>query len=1217
MRIINKIKQFSKNQKELLALHGPKVRFQHFLKKNKRILIKISFFFRNKLIFIFGFLRSLKYEDFQISSTNFKKISPYYNFQKELELFIFVDHTLTCGVNTGVQRIVRGLSKSLSTHKNIVFVEWNEANKTFYSISDSKRKSLLSKFNYSDKINTSEPLNSGHIEIKPNPMLSSWLIVPEVPYLGNKSVRLSDILKSAAKLRLKTGALFYDATPIIDKSFIKESVKNHSAYMRSLNLFDLVFPISKFSSGYLASFLSFDQNIIQTSIRTIEIPSENIICSANKRSKKAIIKEPYVLSVGSITPHKNSLLLTEAFDLLSTNTNFSKFKLVFVGNIDPSISRKFSNALKQNPNIIYLGNIDDEKLTNLYQNSLFTIFPSTSEGYGLPIIESLKFNKPCICFNQGAPFEVAQKGGCLPVDTTDSIKLSEAIKLLFLDEQLRDNLIKQTKKINFINWEDYTNNLLNECKISDQPNIGNIYYWVDHTARYPSNTGIQRVVRMLAKSLIANKFNLIPVIWDAKGKKLIEAPISAKKNISKYNGPLSSGWKKFPNTSFKENDWFLCSELTHEHSSLIVKFCKHHSLRMAWIFYDAIPMKVKEFYNDEVTKNHEEYMKIFSRVNKVLSISNTSNNDLLNFLTSKNIDSYELDKKILPVVLPGEFLQKRNIDIKKLVRKNNKNTINILCVGTVEPRKNHLNLIKAIKLLNSKSASKIIFTIAGNSPYIDLEEQVLSELQDVPNSTWVNSPSDPDLQKLYEESTFTVYPSIEEGFGLPILESIWNGKPCICSNESAMGEVAKEGGCLTADVKSPKSLCRAMMTLINNTDKYNELVQESVNRNFKSWNEYSNEIIYHLNNERNLPSTIQKFDVAPNKTIFNTLKNLQPNPILSICISTFNRAKFLDVTLRHLFKLIPENSTDIEIIVCDNASFDNTSEVVKPFLYRDDFLYSRNKENVGMVGNLYESAILASGEYIWLIGDDDLIGLDTINKIKNIITSNFGISLLYLNYSYTNESKYSTSKVDKIIKTSIPVVEPSSDSKDYIYNICAKSGNIFTGIYCIIFRKDHAIKTFSQNIEGRPFSSMLTSIPTTYYILNNMMNEKAYWVGSPSITVNLNVSWKKYAPVWILARLPEAISMAKRYGASPDIDKWLDDLVPHVIYWFKFIFKKKAYKESDLISIRNLINTFKKIPRFNDVVFEMKDIYKQAYKNGHPISIEQPSVIFGYLEDNK
>ena len=99
-----------------------------------------------------------------------------------------------------------------------------------------------------------------------------------------------------------------------------------------------------------------------------------------------------------------------------------------------------------------------------------------------------------------------------------------------------------------------------------------------------------------------------------------------------------------------------------------------------------------------------------------------------------------------------------------------------------------------------------------------------------------------------------------------------------------------------------------MITLINNTDKYNELVLESVNRSFKSWNEYSNEIIYHLSNERNIPVPNKKFDVAPSKAIFNTLKNLQPNPILSICISTFNRAKFLNVTLRHLFRLIPENS---------------------------------------------------------------------------------------------------------------------------------------------------------------------------------------------------------------------------------------------------------------------------------------------------------------------
>ena len=185
MRTINKIKQFLKNQKELLTLHGPIVRFQHFLKKILRILIEAYNLTGGKLNFLFQSLKNSKLE-ISRKKKNYKKFSPYYNFQKELELFIFVDHTLTCGVNTGVQRIVRGLSKSLTTHKNIVFVEWNVAKKTFYSISDSKRKSLLSRFNYSDKINTSEPLNSGLEEIKPNPMLSSWLIVPEVPYLGNK-----------------------------------------------------------------------------------------------------------------------------------------------------------------------------------------------------------------------------------------------------------------------------------------------------------------------------------------------------------------------------------------------------------------------------------------------------------------------------------------------------------------------------------------------------------------------------------------------------------------------------------------------------------------------------------------------------------------------------------------------------------------------------------------------------------------------------------------------------------------------------------------------------------------------------------------------------------------------------------------------------------------------------------------------------------------------
>jgi len=62
--------------------------------------------------------------------------------------------------------------------------------------------------------------------------------------------------------------------------------------------------------------------------------------------------------------------------------------------------------------------------------------------------------------------------------------------------------------------------------------------------------------------------------------------------------------------------------------------------------------------------------------------------------------------------------------------------------------------------------------------------------------------------RLIENALFTVYPSLMEGFGIPILESLWHGKPCVCGGNGALGEVARGGGCLIVDQTSEDCDCR-------------------------------------------------------------------------------------------------------------------------------------------------------------------------------------------------------------------------------------------------------------------------------------------------------------------------------------------------------------------------------------------------------------------------
>ena len=76
--------------------------------------------------------------------------------------------------------------------------------------------------------------------------------------------------------------------------------------------------------------------------------------------------------------------------------------------------------------------------------------------------------------------------------------------------------------------------------------------------------------------------------------------------------------------------------------------------------------------------------------------------------------------------------------------------------------------------------------------------------------------------RAYRECLFTVYPSLMEGFGLPILESLWHGKPCVCGGNSARLEVARGGGCLTVDQTSENAIAAG----IKNCSEIRQLMRD-------------------------------------------------------------------------------------------------------------------------------------------------------------------------------------------------------------------------------------------------------------------------------------------------------------------------------------------------------------------------------------------------------
>jgi abequosyltransferase len=109
--------------------------------------------------------------------------------------------------------------------------------------------------------------------------------------------------------------------------------------------------------------------------------------------------------------------------------------------------------------------------------------------------------------------------------------------------------------------------------------------------------------------------------------------------------------------------------------------------------------------------------------------------------------------------------------------------------------------------------------------------------------------------------------------------------------------------------------------------------------------------------------------------------------LLTIAIPTWNRVNFLERNLRNITSIVASGQiSEIEILIVDNASSDNTAEVVTNFQKSYDFVkYVRNDENIGPIANFLKAISLVETKYLHLLGDDDFIDEKYFEYIPKIL----------------------------------------------------------------------------------------------------------------------------------------------------------------------------------------------------------------------------------------
>lgn len=258
------------------------------------------------------------------------------------------------------------------------------------------------------------------------------------------------------------------------------------------------------------------------------------------------------------------------------------------------------------------------------------------------------------------------------------------------------------------------------------------------------------------------------------------------------------------------------------------------------IVHDLIPLYMPELF----TKDHLIRFRLFTKLcakkaNHVIAISEATKEDVMKYMKipeSRISMIYQgADKRFSP-----EKDEKR---IKEVMEKYGITKDYILCLSTVEPRKNMLRTIKAFEQLQIKGYTDYQLVLVGGKGWNNGEIYEYVQNHAMQESViFTGYASDDEIKHIYANATVFAYPSLCEGFGIPIIEAMQSGTPVITSNVSCMPEVAGDA-CELVNPYSITDIEHAMEKLITNEALREKYVQAGFKRApLFSWDKCAKEV---------------------------------------------------------------------------------------------------------------------------------------------------------------------------------------------------------------------------------------------------------------------------------------------------------------------------------------------------------------------------------------
>ncbi len=335
-----------------------------------------------------------------------------------------------------------------------------------------------------------------------------------------------------------------------------------------------------------------------------------------------------------------------------------------------------------------------------------------------------------------------------------------------------------------------------------------IYFDVTKSGGAWHQSGLMRLNARLRQEMSAAA---IPVRWH--GRRSAWRPVDGRTPVA-----------------FSPGDWLFTAELFSEAERPgFWSFLRERPCRLGAMFADAIPLRHPHITWPQSVTRHPEYMKMLAAFDRVWAISEASRRDLVEFWRWQG---GEVRAVVETMALGADFDRTPRVTSPVLPEASR-----LLCIGILEPRKNQMFLLDVCEALWAGGVDFELHLVGRVNPHfgrrVAARLKALRRIQ--PRAHHHKAASDALINQLYGAARATVFPTIAEGYGLPVLESLWKGRPCVCSDLPVLREIAGGGGCIMVAPNDRAAWMATLRTVLTDDAEWRRLAAGAATRPLPTW----------------------------------------------------------------------------------------------------------------------------------------------------------------------------------------------------------------------------------------------------------------------------------------------------------------------------------------------------------------------------------------------